>query len=235
MIYRKSKIQIVFITIITFIYIFFVFKNFLLFESMNKFNLITKWTTQKINNFLGNNGNSLNEKIIKLNIYKKKYKTIRDENKNLKSIIGIGIKKNTYTYASIISYKNNNGFFIIDKGNKNKIKPKMVVYGKNGIIGYVVNSYEHYSQVVPITSSKINVPIKIDGNLGFLKGKNNLKPQIRLEENNNPKDLYGKNIYTSGLCNILPANICIGYVNKNGDSSLLDNIYNNEFVKVSIG
>ena len=42
---------------------------------------------------------------------------------------------------------------------------------KNGIIGYIVNAHENYSQVIPIISSKINVPIKIDGKLGFLKGK----------------------------------------------------------------
>ena len=43
----------------------------------------------------------------------------------------------------------------------------MVVYGKNGIIGYIVNSHENYSQVVPIHLTKSMSPSKLMEILDF--------------------------------------------------------------------
>lgn len=124
-----------------------------------------------------------------------------------------------YTPARII-YQSINGtrnFVIINRGSADGITEDMGVVANGCAYGVVENVARHYSVVLPIINTTVQVSAKIRNNeqLGLIAWKGGRKDRVTLNElPTHVRTHPGDSIFTSSFSSIFPENVLIGRVSK---------------------
>jgi len=176
--------------------------------------------------------NDIYDKYKELKQKKDKIKSIEAENNNLKS--EVKKLKNQLELNTILSdkvYKNatvinrNIDYWYdevtIDKGKKNGIKKDMAVINNDGLVGKITTVSNYYSTVKLLAnenmSDKISVKIKIGDEYAYgLISKYNTKNNSYTVEgiSENLKIPKGAEVVTTGMGDIFPSGLLVGYVKK---------------------
>ena len=133
------------------------------------------------------------------------------------------IQEFTFMAAEVIknSTMREENYLTINRGSNHGVKPGMGVISSKGVVGVVKNVTAHFSQIVSILNSSLQVSAKIKRTrfLGSLKWhseseQNNHDPRFMVLEGV-PKHadvVQGDTIITSGYSNIFPGGLLIGRV-----------------------
>lgn len=130
---------------------------------------------------------------------------------DLSSMLNLKVPDYNMIYSQVI-FRNLYKFYdkiTISKGTNDNIKEGSIVLSDKGLIGVVNKSYQNYSEVNLLTSSSINLSVRINESYGMLASKNEqiFVKNIKLNKEIKEGDL----IYTSGLTST-PKDILIGRV-----------------------
>lgn len=167
---------------------------------------------------------SLKEEIEKTNFMTSRYNESLKVIQELEEMLDLNatLMENEYINATIIS--RNLGFWYdkvtIDKGSTSGIKENQAVITSDGLIGRVISVSYFTSDIKLLTSSDINqkvsVKIKIEDDYvyGLLTGYNTKTKEFILEGIAGNKEIpIHSEVTTTGLGDIFPSGILIGYVN----------------------
>lgn len=167
---------------------------------------------------------SLKEEIEKTNFMTSRYNESLKVIQELEEMLDLNatLMENEYINATIIS--RNLGFWYdkvtIDKGSTSGIKENQAVITSDGLIGRVISVSYFTSDIKLLTSSDINqkvsVKIKIEDDYvyGLLTGYNTQTKEFVLEGIAGNKEIpINSEVTTTGLGDIFPSGILIGYVN----------------------
>jgi len=158
----------------------------------------------------------LKEKIYNLSIKIQENKLLNSENKQLRKTLKIQkdyeiIGEN----AEIVLPNVRNGYSLItiNKGIKNNIEDGAPVINNKGLIGQIINTYNNYSEVKPITSKTFAVPAILNNGKEnvILYGNGNGELEIPLFPASSPINIDDIFV-TSGIDDIYPKGINIGKV-----------------------
>ena len=137
-------------------------------------------------------------------------------------------------YRSVPAYVINNSvskpqnYLTLNKGSVDGILPDMGVLSAAGIVGVVSAVSEHYSTVISVLNTKMNVSCKLKGGDFF--------GSLSWEDITNPRTAYlndlprhavfdkGDTVITSGFSTIFPKGLMVGVVN-NSAKQRDDNFY----------
>lgn len=165
----------------------------------------------------------------KLKFILRENKILLEENKRLTSLLEM---KQSLTekiqFAKVYFRKPENMYdqFYIDLGTKEGIKKNMIVSQGEKLIGRIVEVYENSSLVYMITKESIVVSAKSENHMfGVVKGIG--EDKLYFEPNVYDDSLkVGDKIYTSGISDIYPGDMYIGYISEieKGDNSLFTSI-----------
>lgn len=166
---------------------------------------------------------SLKEEIEKTNFMTSRYNESLKVIQELESMLDLNatLMENEYLNATIIS--RNLGFWYdkvtIDKGSTSGIEENQAVITNDGLIGRVVSVSFYTSDIKLLTSSDINQKISVkikskeDYVYGLLTGYNNETKEFIVEGIAGNKQIDdGAEVTTTGLGDIFPSGILIGYV-----------------------
>jgi rod shape-determining protein MreC len=165
---------------------------------------------------LEENNLKLQKEIHNLKEGKIEIKEIKKENERLRSLLAF---KKKIKYESLpatiigISSSSPQSIIVIDKGKKDSIGKLMPVLAENGLVGKVIMSVNHASQVQLLTDPKSSVgaTIKRTGAVGIVEGDTGGRLLLKfLPQNSNVK--LNDTIVTSGLGGIFPKDILIGKI-----------------------
>lgn len=176
--------------------------------------------------------NDIYEKYKELKQKEEKIKSIEAENNNLKSEVKkLKNKLELNTLLSDKVFKNativnrNIDYWYdevtIDKGKKNGIKKDMAVINNEGLVGKITTVSNYYSTVKLLANEnmndKISVKIKIGdeyayGLISKYNSKNNSYTVEGISEN--LKIPKGSEVVTTGMGDIFPSGLLVGYVKK---------------------
>lgn len=167
---------------------------------------------------------SLKEEIEKTNFMTSRYNESLKVIQELEEMLDLNatLMENEYINATIIS--RNLGFWYdkvtIDKGSTSGIQENQAVITSDGLIGRVISVSYFTSDIKLLTSSDINqkvsVKIKIEDDYvyGLLTGYNTKTKEFILEGIAGNKEIpIHSEVTTTGLGDIFPSGILIGYVN----------------------
>lgn len=167
---------------------------------------------------------SLKEEIEKTNFMTARYNESLKVIQELEEMLDLNatLMENEYINATIIS--RNLGFWYdkvtIDKGSTSGIQENQAVITSDGLIGRVISVSYFTSDIKLLTSSDINqkvsVKIKIEDDYvyGLLTGYNTKTKEFILEGIAGNKEIpIHSEVTTTGLGDIFPSGILIGYVN----------------------
>lgn len=171
----------------------------------------------------------------KLKFILRENKILLEENKRLTSLLEM---KQSLTeeiqFAKVYFRKPENMYeqFYIDLGSKDGIKKNMIISQGEKLIGRIVEVQENSSLVYMITKEGIVVSAKSENHIfGVVKGIG--EDKLYFEPNIYDDSLkVGDKIYTSGISDIYPGEMYIGYISEieKGENSLFTGIV----VKTSI-
>ncbi len=148
------------------------------------------------------------------------------ENSKLKSLLSLQQRNsvasvNPLQFIPAIVINNSvsraNNYITLDKGRLNGIKKGMGVISKNGIIGIVKETSDHYSTALSVlhSKSKVSVKMKKNNHLGSLEWKGNSYLYASVKDiPSHVKASVGDTISTSGFSSTYPNNIAIGTISK---------------------
>lgn len=151
----------------------------------------------------------------------KRLSLYEEENKRLSDLLDMAQKYPDYDSigALVIAKDPGNWFdtFLIDAGKNKGILPDMVVMEAEGIIGRITETGPNYSQVQSILDSRSSVSAMSlrTGDLGVVRGDYTLMNQglCRMEYIDAESEIMtGDEIVTSGLSDVYPPGLTIGYV-----------------------
>jgi rod shape-determining protein MreC len=126
-----------------------------------------------------------------------------------------------YTYdlitARVVNNSTNfiNNYITINKGSKEGIRPDMGVVSPHGVVGIVMTVKDHYSVVISILNTKLNINCKLKGTdfSGPLSWKGGDVAYAYLEElPTHAVFEVGDTIVTSGYSAVFPSGIMAGIV-----------------------
>jgi len=181
--------------------------------------------TEKINGIkdLTEQNEALKEEIEKTNFMTSRYNEALKVIRELEAMLDLNatLMENEYLNATIIS--RNLGFWYdkvtIDKGSTSGVKENQAVITNDGLIGKVISVSFFTSDVKLLTSSDINqkisvkIKVKEEDIYGLLTGYNNDTKEFIIEGiAGNTKIDNGAEVTTTGLGDIFPSGILIGYV-----------------------
>ncbi|HIW47699.1 MAG TPA: rod shape-determining protein MreC [Firmicutes bacterium] len=144
-----------------------------------------------------------------------------EENERLSSLLDLAQKYPAYetTGAYVIAKDPGNWFdvFLIDAGWNKDVMTDMVVMAPEGVIGRITESGPIHSQVLSILDSRSSVSAMSlrTGDLGVVRGDYTLMNDglCRMEYIDADSEIMtGDEIVTSGLSDIFPAGLTLGYV-----------------------
>lgn len=150
------------------------------------------------------------------------YNDLKNENERLRSMVNFKNQMSEFSYIGCdIIGKCANGYldeFIINRGNKDGVKKRMVVVTGDGLVGQVTSVAQNWSVVQTISNENIAVSAIVENtreNNGIVKGfkdnENSLLAKI-YNLSMDSKIKKGDVITTSGLGGLYPKGIRIGYV-----------------------
>ncbi|MCO6476085.1 MAG: rod shape-determining protein MreC [Phaeodactylibacter sp.] len=139
----------------------------------------------------------------------------------------------TFIGAHVISNSiiSNNNFLRLNRGGRHGVHPNMGVINEEGIVGIVVDTTRHFSQVMSILHSqaRINASIKGTGYFGTLTwdGRDPKKMQLNAIPRH-AKFVTGDIIVTNSYSHLFPAGIEIGVIES------FEEIQGNNFFKIQV-
>lgn len=151
----------------------------------------------------------------------KKSEAVKEENLKLYSYLGLKreFSEMTFVNTRIISRGNTGGMsgFMIDKGTLHGVRKNMAVVDSLGIVGIITEEGLASSRGVSILSSRASVGVYIvrSGVSGILEGDFRMHNDGLCKIANLSQDsdvVVGDYVYTSGLGDIFPKDLCVGTV-----------------------
>lgn len=100
---------------------------------------------------------------------------------------------------------------LIDRGQDDAVQEGAVVMAKEGLIGQVIKTYAHYSEVMLATDSRSLIPAEVNRILVVASGNGEGQIQILYQAVTTPIE-KGSMVVTSGIGKIYPSHIHIGTV-----------------------
>lgn len=113
------------------------------------------------------------------------------------------------------SAERNNNYLVIDRGEKDGIRPEMGVVGGGGVVGIIYLTGPHHSLVIPVTNRKSSISCRVRGQnyFGYLQwdGSSMLSAYVD-DVPRYAKVKVGQAIETSGYSAVFPPGIFVGRV-----------------------
>ena len=148
-----------------------------------------------------------------------------NENIKLRRILNIKERDNLDIKVAKINFRKHINLyekFYIDLGSNDGIKKNMIVLSEdNKLIGRVSRVYGNYSIVKMITAENSNISAlsSITNMLGIIRGSNEDDGTLYFEPNTFKNTLQiGEKLYTSGVSDIYPKGLYIGYISEIDDA-----------------
>ncbi len=166
--------------------------------------------------YLREENRKIKEELYNLKLQTKSYQELVNENKRLKALLNLReTRKDLLAIAKVIK-KGSNKFLKtlwIDKGSIDGIKINMPVITYRGLIGKIIYTSEHFSEVILLTDPNFSVAARLERTRieGILSGTGSnicVLKYIPLEEDVR----IGDRLVTSGTDGIFPEGIAIGAV-----------------------
>lgn len=211
-------------------FLFLEFLAFLLIITYNNYQNVTFWnSTNSIVSNLNSSISSFNEyfhlKEENKDLLKQNAQLLNNKQQSLIKVFHENIwvndtlyqQKFIYTPAAVVSMSTNKikNFATLDVGELNGVKRGMGVITPKGVLGIVIQTSAHFSNVLTVLhiDSKISAKIKKNGFYGELawEGYNYRYAQLK-DIPNHVKLSKGDTIVTSGLSKVFPEGILIGVV-----------------------
>ncbi len=151
------------------------------------------------------------------------YYLISEENKLLKSQSTIRSSYSDYNVviANVVAGSPNNfdEIFVIDKGEKDGIKPNMPVITKDGLVGMITDVSRSSSKLITILDASMSLSGRATKTREevIVRGNNLIKAENKLKITDIPYGVIfesGDSIETSGIGTIYPKGIKIGEITK---------------------
>lgn len=193
---------------------------------------LSSWVTNKTTNFLSNIANSgknadenkkLREQVASLREQLIDYDDTKNENEQLKEMMGLKKANKDYEYApaSVIGRDADDryGAFQIDKGSLDGVKLHDPVITRDGLVGYISKISPTSARVSTILGTDINVGAYgvYSGETGVVTGNTALaeKGQCKLKYLRRESSMAKSElVVTTGLSGIFPKGLVIGTVEK---------------------
>lgn len=118
--------------------------------------------------------------------------------------------------------RGHDGYLVINRGQKDGIRPEMGVVGGGGVIGIVYLVGENYALVLPVTHTKSSISCRVRGKnyFGYLQWDGGSTRMAQLDDvPRYAKARTGNVIETSGYSSVFPPGIFVGRVHKVSNSS----------------
>ncbi|GAB4248761.1 MAG: rod shape-determining protein MreC [Vicingaceae bacterium] len=211
-------------------FLFLEFLAFLLIITYNNYQNVTFWnSTNRIVSNLNSSISSFNEyfhlKEENKDLLRQNAQLLNNKQQSLIKVFHENIwvndtlyqQKFIYTPAAVVSMSTNKikNFATLDVGELNGVKRGMGVITPKGVLGIVIQTSAHFSNVLTVLhiDSKISAKIKKNGFYGELawEGYNYRYAQLK-DIPNHVKLSKGDTIVTSGLSKVFPEGILIGVV-----------------------
>lgn len=113
------------------------------------------------------------------------------------------------------SAERSNNYIVIDRGEKDGIRPEMGVVGGGGVVGIIYLTGPHHSLVIPVTNRKSSISCRVRGQnyFGYLQwdGSSMLSAYVD-DVPRYAKVKVGQAIETSGYSAVFPPGIFVGRV-----------------------
>lgn len=113
------------------------------------------------------------------------------------------------------SAERSNNYLVIDRGEKDGIRPEMGVVGGGGVVGIIYLTGPHHSLVIPVTNRKSSISCRVRGQnyFGYLQwdGSSMLSAYVD-DVPRYAKVKVGQAIETSGYSAVFPPGIFVGRV-----------------------
>lgn len=120
------------------------------------------------------------------------------------------------------STERSNNYLVIDRGEKDGIRPEMGVVGGGGVVGIIYLTGPHHSLVIPVTNRKSSISCRVRGQnyFGYLQwdGSSMLSAYVD-DVPRYAKVKVGQAIETSGYSAVFPPGIFVGRVRTIRNSS----------------
>lgn len=120
------------------------------------------------------------------------------------------------------SAERSNNYLVIDRGEKDGIRPEMGVVGGGGVVGIIYLTGPHHSLVIPVTNRKSSISCRVRGQnyFGYLQwdGSSMLSAYVD-DVPRYAKVKVGQAIETSGYSAVFPPGIFVGRVRTIRNSS----------------
>lgn len=119
--------------------------------------------------------------------------------------------------ATVVSNnaERSNNYLVIDRGEKDGIRPEMGVVGGGGVVGIIYLTGPHHSLVIPVTNRKSSISCRVRGQnyFGYLQwdGSSMLSAYVD-DVPRYAKVKVGQAIETSGYSAVFPPGIFVGRV-----------------------
>ncbi|GFI61208.1 cell shape-determining protein MreC [Clostridiales bacterium] len=187
---------------------------------------VGKWTSDSVSNLLHRNELSSENKELKSRIEELEAENARlslyeDENKRLSELLEVAQRYKEYntTGAAVIAKDTGVWYdsFLINKGTMDGIEDDMAVVNAGGLVGRISKASASYSNVYSILDSRSSVSAKSlrTGDLGVIVSDHELMERglCKMEYIDSEAEIMeGDEIITSGLSEVYPAGLSIGYV-----------------------
>ncbi|MCQ2910972.1 MAG: rod shape-determining protein MreC [Clostridia bacterium] len=186
---------------------------------------VNDWTKRQLN-FTANIFDMKKEvekyktEIEELKVENSLYKIYKNENEELKELLGIQ-KENpadTKITARIVGVDPNNVYkvYIIDKGTKDGLKKDMIVLSSSGLAGRIIEIGSNYSKFMAITDDRTTIGVSLErtGEKLILNGNNISKSNTcKIENINLDSDILVDDIVlTSNVSMLYPEGLQVGKI-----------------------
>lgn len=122
----------------------------------------------------------------------------------------------SYIPAQVVSNSTTKqkNILIINRGEKDGVKPDMGVITSNGIVGIIGNVSTHYSSVISVlyTESSIGIKVKKNNHIGTLTWNGKEKNILQLSDITKVANVKTNDTIVTGDYSIFPKNLNIGQV-----------------------
>ncbi len=140
------------------------------------------------------------------------------ENERLKKLLSFGENiRRDKILAQIVGWDASSDFRVlrINKGAKDGVKLQSTVVTSEGVVGYIYRMTDHFADILTILDPINRVDVLIDRTRsnGILEGYSNWKCLMKYVTRTDPVVLNDL-VVTSGLGNIYPKGLKVGYVSK---------------------
>lgn len=114
------------------------------------------------------------------------------------------------------------GYLVIDRGERDGVRPEMGVVGGGGVIGIVYLAGPHHALIIPLTHSKSSISCRVRGKnyFGYLQWDGRSTRRAHVDDiPRYARARLGSVIETSGYSAVFPPGIFVGRVDRIGNST----------------